>query len=81
MLDNTDMSNIVALKRLRRLELDSARITGVALKQLVTGLKGTLDWIGLRACDNIGHDAIDWAARQGVEVVVRENGVKVVRRR
>ena len=69
------------MKHLRRLELDSASITGLALKQLVTGLKGTLGWVGLRACDNVGHDAIDWAARQGVEVVVHENGVKVVRRR
>jgi hypothetical protein len=72
---------LVALRQLRQLHLDSAANTGVGLKQLVTGLKGTLRHITLTACDSVGHDAVDWAARQGVEVVVHENGGKVVRRR
>jgi hypothetical protein len=71
----------VNLKRLRRLQLHSAPITGVGIKQLVTGLKGTLKHLTLTACDGVGHDAVDWAARQGVEVVVQESGGKVVRRR
>jgi hypothetical protein len=71
----------VNLKRLRRLQLHSARLTGVGLKQLITGLGGTLKHLTLTACDGVGHDAVDWASRQGVEVIVQERGGNVVRRR
>jgi hypothetical protein len=78
-------SSIVQLKHLRRLHLDSAPITGVGIKQLVTELKGTLQSLTLTACDAVGRDAVDWAARQGVAVTINEGGSnggpKVVRRR
>lgn len=81
-VSDADIDRLLALKNLQRLHLDSAQITGVGLKNLVMGSKGVLKSLTLTACDNIGHDAVEWAARQGVEVVVlsHANGSKIVRR-
>ena len=80
--DTAAAEQVVALKHLRRLHLCSSPITGVGIKKLVVGLKGVLRYVTLTACEDVGHDAVEWAARQGVEVVVLShvNGTKIVRR-
>lgn len=58
------------LPRLKKLELDSASITGVGIHDLVIKLNGTLQELNLTACDRISHDTLQWAVRKGIAVHV-----------
>ncbi|KIW02282.1 uncharacterized protein PV09_06432 [Verruconis gallopava] len=82
-LFDVNIESITHLRCLRSLSLDSAPITGIGIKELITSLKGTLKYLTLNACDAIGRDAVDWAARQGVSVTINEGGTrkKAARRR
>ncbi|KAF2233827.1 hypothetical protein EV356DRAFT_533366 [Viridothelium virens] len=52
---------------LRRLDLSHTLITGVGIKTLVQGLK-SLEYLAVNQCTNLSSDAVDWAAKQGIQV-------------
>ena len=54
--------------RLKRVNLSSTSVSGVGVKALVSGCKGTLTWIKLDNCRNVSPDAIEWARSCGIEV-------------
>ena len=55
-------------------ELDvrnNPQVTGVGLKSVITRLSRTVQNIGLVNCEGVGRDAVDWARKQGIQVVGR----------
>ncbi|KAF2839404.1 hypothetical protein M501DRAFT_1057677 [Patellaria atrata CBS 101060] len=54
--------------RLRILNLSKTSISGVAVKVIVTKLRGRLTFLGLNMCHRVSPDAVEWARQQGIEV-------------
>ena len=73
-LNSCDVNDFVAialsenLPTLTTLHLKYAKITGFGLKQLVTKLQGTLQYVNVDNCMSIGFDAVEWARSMGVRV-------------
>ena len=56
------------LPNIQRLDMSLTQITGVGVKALVVGLKGTLQWLCLDECRYVSVDAVEYARREGVAV-------------
>lgn len=57
-----------SLPRIRRLDLSHSKISGVGIKALITGLKSTLQWLGLDQCRNTSIDAVEFARSMNIKV-------------
>ncbi len=57
---------------LERVQLDTPRITGVAVKELCT--RTAIKTLILTDCLNVSADAIEWARARGVTVVIDRSG-------
>ncbi|PBP18355.1 F-box domain protein [Diplocarpon rosae] len=71
-LASMDIGDRVALEvvglypNVKKLDMSSTRITGVAVKAFVqNGVK----WLKMNHCESVGVDAVDWARGKGVEVM------------
>jgi F-box/TPR repeat protein Pof3 len=53
---------------LRYLDATSTRITGVAVKELMTREVGPLKWLGVNGCSRLSPDAVEWARSLGAVV-------------
>ncbi|KAL9092534.1 MAG: hypothetical protein Q9165_004338 [Trypethelium subeluteriae] len=64
-----DLSKVVVGKfpLLRRLDLSHTLITGVGVKTVVQGLR-SLEYLAVNQCTDLSSDAVDWAAKQGIQV-------------
>ncbi|KAI9808865.1 MAG: hypothetical protein M1826_004032 [Phylliscum demangeonii] len=51
--------------RLERLNLWNTRVTGVAVKILLTRPDSRLSWLGLENCSLVSPDAVEWARARG----------------
>lgn len=58
-----------SLNSLKRLDLSGTTVTGLAVAGLVTkNLKRKLEFVGLRHCENIGHETVEFLRGWGVMV-------------
>lgn len=56
-----------ALKQLVQLSIQASKVTGVGVKKLVQGLP-RLARLDISDCQDVGHDAVEWARKQRVKV-------------
>jgi F-box/TPR repeat protein Pof3 len=81
-LSKCDMheDNIVKFLRLfpnlQTLDLSLTKITGVAVKEVMTREIGPLKWLGLNGCTKLSADAVEWARSLGTVVEYSNNPVK-----
>ncbi|KAI6709791.1 hypothetical protein JHW43_007682 [Diplocarpon mali] len=64
--DNVALEVVGLYPNVKKLDMASTRITGVAVKAFV---ENGLEWLKMNHCESVSVDAIDWARGQGVEVI------------
>lgn len=69
--EETEAGILKLLRRcpaLRYLDAAFTRITGVAVKELMTREAGPLKWLGVNGCRELSPDAVEWARSLGTVV-------------